>query len=122
MIKNIIVVDDDEQIRIMLRRILEKEGYIIREASNGNIALKLQREDPADLIITDIIMPEKEGIGTIVDLKNDYPGIKIIAISGGGKNSPDHYLRMAKGFGVNKAFEKPFTREELLEAIDEISK
>ena len=121
MVKNIIVVDDEEQIRIMLRRMLEKEGYIIREASNGDIALKLQKEDPADLIITDIIMPDKEGIGTILELKNRYPDIKIFAMSGGGKNSPDHYLRMAKGFGVNKVFRKPFTREELLSAIDEIS-
>ena len=121
MIKNIIVVDDEEQIRTMLRRMLEKEGYVIREASNGNIALKLQRDDPADLIITDIIMPDKEGIGTILDLKNEYPDIKIFAMSGGGKNSPENYLRIAKGFGVNKVLRKPFTRDELLRAIDEIS-
>jgi DNA-binding response OmpR family regulator len=121
MVKNIIIVDDEEQIRTMLRLMLEREGYSIREAANGDIALKLYSEEPADLIITDIIMPDKEGLGTILEFKNNYPDVSIFAMSGGGRNSPDQYLHMAKSFGVKRVFRKPFSREELLKAIRELS-
>lgn len=118
--KEILIVDDEEQIRTALKHMLEKEGYTVREASNGDVALRLHREKQADLIVTDIIMPEKEGLGTILELKNEFPGAKIFAMSGGGKNSPEQYLRMAKGFGVDKIFVKPFSREELVSAVKEI--
>jgi YesN/AraC family two-component response regulator len=118
--KEILIVDDEEQMRLALRRMLEKEGYSVREAENGEKAIKIHREKQADLIITDIIMPDKEGLGTIVELKSEFPDIKIFAMSGGGKNSPDQYLRMAKGLGVDKVFIKPFNREDILSAVAEI--
>lgn len=118
--KNIIIVDDEEQMRLALRRMLEKEGYSVREAENGDRAIRIHRERQADLIITDIIMPDKEGIGTIVELKSEFPDVKIFAMSGGGKNSPEQYLRMANGLGVDRVFIKPFNREEILSAVAEV--
>ncbi len=101
-IKDILIVDDEEQMRLALRRMLEKEGYSVREAENGEKAIRAHREKQADLIITDIIMPDKEGLGTIVELKSEFPDVKIFAMSGGGKKLPDQYLRMAKGLGVDR--------------------
>jgi len=92
----ILIIDDDAQILKMLRQILEREKYHVTEASNGKEGLRLYRENPADLVITDIIMPEKEGIEIIIELKRDYPDVKIIAISGGGRINPEDYLDIAK--------------------------
>lgn len=118
-IKDILIVDDEEQIRFVLRKILEKEGYTVREASNGNEALHTHREKQADLIITDIIMPDKEGLETILELKNEFPDTKIFAMSGGGKNSPEQYLHMARGLGADRVFIKPFNRKDILSAVAE---
>jgi DNA-binding response OmpR family regulator len=101
---NILVVDDEKQIRLMLRRMLEREGHKVTEAPDGKIALKSHRENPADLVITDIIMPEMEGIK---------------AISGGGKNDPEQYLQFAKKLGADRTFTKPFERDALLKAVNE---
>ncbi|MGD9159204.1 MAG: response regulator [Desulfobacteraceae bacterium] len=118
--KDILIVDDEEQMRLALRRMLEREGYSVREAENGDKAIRIHREKQADLIITDIIMPDKEGLGTIVELKSEFPYTKIFAMSGGGKNSPEQYLRMANGLGVDKVFIKPFNREDILSAVAEV--
>ncbi len=117
---HILLIDDDDQIRIMLRRMLEAEGYEVVDASNGKEGIRLYREDPADLIITDIIMPEKEGIEVIMELKKDFPDVKIIAISGGGQIDAEEYLQMAKMLGAKFTFTKPFERKELLDAVKEI--
>lgn len=119
-IKDILIVDDEEQMRLALRRMLEREGYSVREAENGDKAIRIHREKQADLIITDIIMPDKEGLGTIVEIKSEFPDTKIFAMSGGGKNSPDQYLRMANGLGVDRVFVKPFNREDILSAVAEV--
>ncbi len=118
-VKDIIVVDDEAQMRLALRRMLEKEGYSVREAEDGDKAIRIHREKQADLIITDIIMPDKEGLGTILELKSEFPDVKIFAMSGGGKNSPEQYLRMATGLGVDRVFLKPFNREDILSAVAE---
>ena len=119
-IKNILIVDDEEPMRIVLRKMFEKEGYSVREAENGDKAIRKHRERQADLIITDIIMPDKEGLATILELKREFPDIKIFAMSGGGKNSPEQYLRMANGLGVDRVFVKPFNREDILSAVKEV--
>jgi len=116
----ILIIDDDNQFREMLREMLERTGYEIVEASNGKEGLKLYRENPTDLIITDIIMPDKEGIETIIELRRDFPDVKIIAISGGGHNHAEHYLFMARIFGVQRTFAKPIARKELLKAVREL--
>ena len=99
---------------------LEEAGYDVEEAADGNIALQIQQESPVDLVITDIIMPEKEGIETITDLNRGWPGLPVIAISGGGRDTPQRYLGIAKGIGAARVFQKPVLRDELLEAIAEL--
>ena len=116
----ILVIDDDNVTRLMLWRILEKEGYEVFEASNGEKGIQINRTQPADLIITDIIMPEKEGIETIRELKEEFPDVKIIAISAGGRGAPEIYLKMATGFGAADTIKKPINREELLEKVKKL--
>lgn len=116
----ILVVDDEDQIRAMLRQVLERAGYAVIDAPNGRVALRLFREDPADLIITDLIMPEKEGIETIRELRKEFPEVKIIAISGGGQVSPEAYLDVAEGLGAHRTFAKPIAHQELLGAVAEL--
>jgi CheY-like chemotaxis protein len=118
----ILVIDDDEQVLDMLYESLTREGYDVLRASNGEQGLNLYREEPVDLIITDLIMPEKEGIETIIELRQDFPDVKIIAMSGGGRIGTKDYLSMAKIFGVQRTFTKPVAREQLLDAIRELIK
>lgn len=116
----ILVIDDDDQLRVFLRRILEKDGHEVADAPNGAVGIMIHRENPADLVITDIFMPEKEGISTIMDLNRNFPKVKIIAISGGGRAHSVDYLELAKNLGAARAFQKPFDKADLLEAIKEL--
>jgi len=116
----ILIIDDDDQFRTMLRQLLERNGYEIKEASGGKEGIKLYRESPTDLIITDLIMPGKDGIETIQEFKKDFPGIKIIAISGGGRLGPQDYLHLAKMLGAQQTLAKPIELPELLKAINEL--
>jgi CheY-like chemotaxis protein len=118
----ILVIDDDVIVLDMLYESLTREGYDVLKASNGEEGLRLYREEPVDLIITDLLMPEKEGIETIIELRQDFPDVKIIAISGGGRIGTKNYLKMAKIFGVQRTFTKPVAREQLLDAIRELIK
>ncbi len=90
------------------------------EACDGKEGIKVSSNSPADLVITDIIMPEKEGIETIIELRQMSPEMKIIAISGGGRIGAETYLNIAKKFGAAFTFAKPIDRKELLDAIQEI--
>ncbi len=116
----VLVADDDAQMRGLLRQTLELEGYEVMEASNGKEAITLYHGSPTDIIITDLIMPEKEGMELITELRSDFPEVKIIAISGGGRLGAEEYLPMAKGLGAVRTFSKPFNREDLLAAVQEI--
>ena len=118
--QSILVIDDDEPIRELLRAILEREGYRVLEAPDGDEGLKQFTETPTDLVITDLIMPGKEGIETIRDLRQKFPGVKIIAVSGGGRIGPDSYLKMAKGVGALRTLRKPFDRTVLLKTVEEV--
>lgn len=118
----ILIIDDDEQIRIALSKTLKRAGYETIWANNGEEGIKLFKEKGPDLIITDLIMPEKEGIETIVELRRSYPDVKIIAMSGGGKNGPEDYLPMAKRLGARITLKKPFRVNDLLEAVSKILK
>lgn len=113
----ILVIDDDDGVRMLLRRVLEQEGYEVEEAANGAIGVRAYRDSAADLVITDIIMPDKEGIGTILELREVQDDVKIIAISGGGRISSTDHLKTAEDLGVFCTFKKPFDRQELLDAI-----
>lgn len=117
---NVLVADDEELARFTIREILEVEGHTVVEAKNGVEAIALYKKQPADVIITDIIMPEKEGIEMIIELKRDYPGVKIIAISGGGRTRNLDFLDLAKRYGANIILAKPFSEDELLGALAEV--
>ncbi|MGB2630869.1 MAG: response regulator [Candidatus Omnitrophota bacterium] len=117
----ILVIDDNDEFRDIIRRWLEDGGYEVVEAVNGEEGIKRYREKPADIVIADIIMPKKEGIETMMELKRDFPDVKIIAVSGGGVVDPRDYLEGAKLIGgATRTFAKPFKREELLKAITEL--
>lgn len=118
--KRILVIDDDDMYRTMLVKFFRHAGYDAHAASNGKEGLRIQSETPADLVLTDLIMPEMEGIQTIIELTRQYPGIKIIAISGGGRIGSEQYLQMATRLGAQKGFGKPFKTSELLAAVQEL--
>ena len=116
----ILVIDDEELARFTIREILEGAGFEVDEAENGRIGVEKQQATPFDLIITDIIMPEKEGVETIIDLKQEFPSLKIIAISGGGRTRNLDFLKLSERFGASKLLAKPFTEGQLLEAVAEV--
>jgi DNA-binding NtrC family response regulator len=116
----ILVVDDDTNFRQMLAQTLERAGYRVVEAEDGNVALKACETEVPGLVITDILMPEKEGLETIQELRAKYPEVNIIAMSGGGRISPDSYLPLAKSLGAVKTLQKPFRREEVIKAVQEL--
>lgn len=116
----ILVIDDDEDVLRILQRLLEQEGYTVVGAVDSEMGIKMQHDTPFDLIITDILMPGKEGISTISELTNQYPELKIIAISGGGDFEPYGYLDIAKRVGAHRTLSKPFTGKEILEAIESL--
>lgn len=118
--KKILVIDDEEVIRKFLRLFFEKKGYEVVEATNGSQGVNIFMEQGADLIITDLVMPEQEGLETIRQIIKLYPGTPIIAMSGGGIIDPDVYLKMAKGFGAKYVFPKPFDKDLLLEKVKEL--
>jgi len=118
----ILIIDDEPQIRSMLKLMLERDGYEVVEAPDGVEGISVYRQNPADLIITDLIMPNKDGIGMIIDLKKEFPEVKIIAMSGGGLNKPDGYLKGAKKLGASCTLTKPIDREEMLRVVAAILK
>jgi YesN/AraC family two-component response regulator len=116
----ILIIDDDPQILDILGQTLKREGHEVVKAPDGKEGLNLYRENPTDLVITDIIMPETEGIETIMELRRDFPDVKIIAISGGGHIQAEEYLYLAKSLGVQRTFAKPIERDDLLKAVSEL--
>ncbi len=113
----ILMIDDDDSIRRMMRRILQAAGHEVIEATDGVHGMKLFSERRPDLVITDIIMPDKEGIGTILDLRRIDPDIAIIAISGGGVDIGMRYLQVAGRIGANATLAKPFMPDRLTELV-----
>jgi len=116
----ILVVDDEAQMRKVLRLMLEGTGYEVLDAENGKKALNLQETTPVDLIITDIIMPEMEGIEFIMKVRKITPHVKIIAISGDCKVDPDLSLGIAGQLGANRTLLKPVSKSVLMSVIGEL--
>ena len=117
---SIVVVDDDEQIRRLLRRILQQHDHEVREAPNGQAGIELCRASRPDVVIMDLVMPGKEGLEAIRELRQDDPELRIVAISGGGVGHPQAYLSMAERFGAQRALAKPFGAAEILEAVADV--
>ncbi len=115
----ILIIDDEDELRSMLRQMLEQAGHEVTEAVNGAEGIQLYEQDTHDLIITDIIMPEKEGVETIIALRRADPDLPIIAISGGGRLEATDFLTMTKKLGARRTLSKPFRRDQLLEAVGE---
>lgn len=113
----ILVIDDEQLARFTIREILESAGHEVVEAKNGVEGISLQKSRSFDLVITDIIMPEKEGVETVMELLRDSPALPIIAISGGGRTRNLDFLKIAEQRGAKKILPKPFSEEELLDAV-----
>ena len=118
--KKVVVIDDDAQIRRVIELKLRTQGYEVITAASGKEGLNLIKSKQPDVVITDIIMPEKDGIEVITEVLRDFPNVKIIAMSGGGRVGPEEYLNWTKTLGVQHTFIKPFTCNEILEAVNEL--
>lgn len=116
----ILVIDDEVEVREMIRTFLQRNKYTVIEASNGKEALAKFKPSLVDIVITDVLMPEEDGLEVIMQLKRLKPGIKIIAISGGGKGGPVNYLNLAEALGADAALAKPFSVYDLLTRIREL--
>lgn len=116
----ILVIDDDDFVREMLTHVLKKAGHTVVAAPDGEVGTRMFREEPADLIVTDIVMPEKDGWESIMEFRKEAPKVKIIAISGGAKVGPFSYLMTAKRLGADRILRKPVKKEELLENVNEL--
>lgn len=119
---NILIIDDEEIVRRSMRSILEHLGHTIREAETGADGMVLMREEKPDLLITDIFMPEKDGLEVIQELHRDHPDQKILAVTGGGTTGTLNFLPQAKALGAHATLQKPFLREDLIQAVDQALK
>ena len=118
---HILIVDDDDQFRTMLRKVLQRAGYEVTEAANGEQGIDFFSENKADLVITDMLMPVMTGSRFISLLRQNFPKLKILAISGGGKMyHSDSYLDYARELGVKRILKKPVLRKEILQVVEDI--
>lgn len=119
-VARILVTDDNARLRAVLRDILTQAGYEVETAGNGIEACQILDRLPVDLLITDIVMPDKEGIQTIAGLHRDRPDLRIIAMSGEGSDGAGFYLEMAREFGADLTLSKPFSKAQVLKAVDRL--
>ena len=119
-VARILVIDDDGDVRTVLREILEAVGHDVLEAANGDAGIRLCHEGPVDLVTTNIVMPEKDGLETIKELRHDFPDVRIVAISGYDKGDRLGYLSLAEEYGAQRTFTKPFRREDIVEAVHDL--
>jgi DNA-binding response OmpR family regulator len=118
----VLVIDDNPDIRKTIQWLLEDEGFVVAVAENGREGLGLQRRQPADVVVTDIFMPEQDGIETIWQLREEFPHVPIIVISGGGAAGKADYSVVAHELGAKKTLRKPFNPQELIDIVRQISR
>lgn len=126
----ILIVDDEEDVRIALKQVLERAGYEVSVAASGKEGLELMKEEGADLVITDVIMPGIDGIATAKEIREKYRDTRIVVISGGGRTAPEpyepdaistrSYLASASSAGADQTLTKPFDRQELLRVVQDL--
>ena len=115
----ILVVEDDENLRNVVKKILQRDGHAVIEADDGALVSYLLAKNDGDLLITDIVMPEQEGIQTIIKARKQCSRLPIIGMSGGGElGDMGYYLDMAKFFGAHAVLEKPFSADKLRQIVD----
>ena len=114
---HILIIDDESSVRGTMRKILEREGHEVREAEDGVVGLKLSREAPPDVVVTDLLMPEKDGIETIMELRAEFPDVRILAVSGGDTGSVGGRLLDAQALGADGSLAKPFTVDQFRSAV-----
>ena len=117
---SVLLVDDTPELRKTIERLLVKAGHAVTSAPNGTAALRELERGTFDVIVTDIVMPDMEGLELIRTVRKTYASLPIIAMSGGGRGSVENYLTLASSFGAAKTLEKPFPIEALKVAIDEV--
>jgi len=118
--KRILIIEDEDRLRNMLRLSLERLGYTVAEARDGAEGLAQFAKQSPDLVLTDLVMPEKEGLETIQELSKRKPGLKIIAMTGGGRSDARDTLKMALHFGASLALSKPFALDSLASAVENL--
>lgn len=116
----VLIVEDDNELREMLKLSLHRRRITVLEATNGKEAIAHFKPSVTDLIVTDLIMPEEDGLKVIMTLRAVKPSLKVIAISGGGKAGPGSYLNMAKVLGADAVYSKPFSINDLINKIEEL--
>lgn len=116
----ILIIDDDPSLLQLFKQFLSGEGHIVSSASNGKEGLSLMKQQRPDLIITDIMMPEMDGLEVVREIRKSHPGLPVIAMSGGMRNVPINFLPHAKKIGACRVFEKPVSLATLLEAVNEL--
>jgi CheY-like chemotaxis protein len=116
----VLIVEDDKELREMLKMSLLRRNYTVLEAENGKDAITHFKPLITDLVVTDLIMPEEDGLKVVIKLRELKPSIKIIAISGGGKVGPGSYLNLAKALGADAIYSKPFSILDLVKKIEEL--
>lgn len=117
---HILLIDDDDVARMTTRVMLERAGHTVRTANDGNEGLAAFAEGDVELVVTDIIMPDKEGIETLTDLRRIDPNARIVAISGGGRAKNMDLLGLAAQLGADATLQKPFRAQQLTEAVDTV--
>lgn len=116
----LLVVDDDPEIRSTLKKLLELSGHQVEIAASGREALLRLAEGGIELMITDIVMPDMDGLENLKTARANQPDLPIIAMSGGGSLKTENYLRLALAFGARKVLQKPFDTQDLLKAVSEL--
>jgi Response regulator containing CheY-like receiver, AAA-type ATPase, and DNA-binding domains len=116
----ILIVEDNRELREMLKESLTRKNFIVQEADNGKDAIIHFKPGVTDLVVTDLIMPEEDGLKVIMKLRELKPSLKFIAISGGGKAGPASYLNLAKALGADAIYSKPFSVNEMIGKIEEL--
>ena len=114
---HILVIDDDTNIRLLVRHILEKDNHEVTEAIDGEEGIQVFEQNTPDLVITDIFLPGRDGHGTIEKLTREHPGVKIIAMTGHGTAENNEYLRIAESLGARQTLSKPFSVKDVLQAV-----
>jgi len=118
----ILVIDDEDLVRFSVCQMLEDEGHQVEEAADGVEGIAKVAAGPLDLMITDIVMPRKEGLETIAEAKQMQPNMRVIAISGGGPVGQFNYLELAKQFGADEVLAKPFKKQDLVAVVNTVLK